>query len=1158
MVKKLITLMLFVIVVAFFLGLYYWAVYIQEWPWWFGLSLVAGICGLIITVLFLRKYILRARERRFVQRIIDQDDTALKGATVSARYQLQELQERWKQSIEELRRSHLRNKGNPLYVLPWFLILGESGVGKTTVIQNSKLSSPLTDVSKAAGISGTRNCDWWFFNEAIILDTAGRYSVPVDEDRDKEEWQEFLTLLAKYRKKEPLNGVIITVSVDSLKPENEAKLKEDGQILRKRVDHLMHALGYKFPVYILVTKMDMMLGFIDFFSMMPKDRIEQAMGYVNNKRFDSWTEVVDKAQDNISETLQELRLMLIHEEIDDGEPTALLFPSEFGKIFGPLRDFLNDLFEENPYQETPHLRGIFFTSSVTAEKPLSDLMPKKIIDPDDEEVLIKKDDDYFVRDFFQKILPRDRKLYEPLQEFVLWKRITRRQGVLSLLLITLAIVGILSFSFYLNMRAISGFTSEFYNPPVLTLQTKTDILILERLRNELLKLEKLNQSWLITHLSYDHSYQVEQLIKKHYDQQIRDRVFHRFDEQIMASLGTMNADASERRIGDFVDYYLYRVYLLELYEKSNGEEVPAQFQEVVTRMLMSRDPELSEEIAAKFSTIYLTYLQSVYPDQNVKPEQTKLQLKIYDILSKEKEGLRWFVRNWTLSNWNIDAPDIRITDFCGDLEVGYTRDIIAVSGAYTKSGRDLISKFKTAVEEALPDTAERDTEFWSWYYQRFFRQWKLFSQYMEGWLKGLNTNSDWEYMASLMTKSHNPYFLLIIKMAEEFREVPPEITVPEWAKLILRLDEIRNLAEIERQKEEGSFTAKLSGTKEKLVQKTLETVDVQKAKELEQELSLAKLWHEYLLALEKAETYLFSQEMCFKLATGYFAPDSQPDKSLTELYDIYVKFSKFKYLMSNEGDTSVGLELVNGPHSFLTSYITEKTACVLQDYWEKEVLSEVRGVDNAQISKILFDEQEGAVWQYLDGVAKPFIDRGRKGYFSRRIRQAEIPFTNEFFNYLNKGKEGVIAYKPEYEVNLEALPMTVNEGALLAPFACTIMVSCAKEKQYLENYNYPTSRTFKWSPDSCGRTMLTIMFPEITMYREYNDTLAFARFLREFQDGKKTFTPDDFPEVREIMLQRNITEITISYNITGGNEVIRLLNKVPDTALSKIVQCWLR
>ena len=108
MLKKILSVLFVILGLLLLAGLYYWVVFIQGYPWWFGASVIMGIFGLIVSLLFLKKFFLRARERKFVQRIIDQDEAIIQDAPVSARYQLQDLQARWKKSIDELRQSHLR------------------------------------------------------------------------------------------------------------------------------------------------------------------------------------------------------------------------------------------------------------------------------------------------------------------------------------------------------------------------------------------------------------------------------------------------------------------------------------------------------------------------------------------------------------------------------------------------------------------------------------------------------------------------------------------------------------------------------------------------------------------------------------------------------------------------------------------------------------------------------------------------------------------------------------------------------------------------------------------------------------------------------------------------------------------------------------------
>ncbi len=139
---------------------------------------------------------------------------------------------RWR-ALKQKRRS-----GHSLYELPWYVIIGAPGSGKTTALINSGLHFPLEQRSgKGAlrGVGGTRNCDWWFTDEAIFLDTAGRYTTQdSDANADSAGWAEFLKLLQKYRKRRPVNGVILTISAQDLmaqghtQPRSARRRQRDG------------------------------------------------------------------------------------------------------------------------------------------------------------------------------------------------------------------------------------------------------------------------------------------------------------------------------------------------------------------------------------------------------------------------------------------------------------------------------------------------------------------------------------------------------------------------------------------------------------------------------------------------------------------------------------------------------------------------------------------------------------------------------------------------------------------------------------------------------------------------------------------------------------------------------------------------------------------
>ena len=70
------------------------------------------------------------------------------------------------------------SRGAYLYQLPWYAIIGPSGAGKTTALLNSGLGFPTAVAGEYRALRGqpnTPNCDWWFTDEAVLIDTAGRY-----------------------------------------------------------------------------------------------------------------------------------------------------------------------------------------------------------------------------------------------------------------------------------------------------------------------------------------------------------------------------------------------------------------------------------------------------------------------------------------------------------------------------------------------------------------------------------------------------------------------------------------------------------------------------------------------------------------------------------------------------------------------------------------------------------------------------------------------------------------------------------------------------------------------------------------------------------------------------------------------------------------------
>ncbi len=148
---------------------------------------------------------------------------------------------KFQEIMAELRRRKLGNR-KFLRDMPWYVIVGPPATGKTTALRQSGLNFPIDLTDDLQGVGGTRNCDWFFSEHAVLIDTAGRYVQQESQpDVDATEWLGFLDLLKKHRGRRALNGVIVALSIDALSEGDEA-IKAHGRKIRRRLAELNERL----------------------------------------------------------------------------------------------------------------------------------------------------------------------------------------------------------------------------------------------------------------------------------------------------------------------------------------------------------------------------------------------------------------------------------------------------------------------------------------------------------------------------------------------------------------------------------------------------------------------------------------------------------------------------------------------------------------------------------------------------------------------------------------------------------------------------------------------------------------------------------------------------------------------------------------------------
>ena len=295
--------------------------------------------------------------------------------------ELGELRGKFKTAMTELRKS--KNGKRHLNELPWYVMIGPPGAGKTTAIVNSGLQFPLAEkLGKKAigGVGGTRNCDWWFTNEAVLIDTAGRYTTQEsDAESDGAAWIGFLGLLKKYRKRQPINGAMVAISLSDLSLQDEMTQKAHAQAVRRRLNELRERLGVRFPVYVLFTKADLIAGFTEFFDDLGKEDREQVWGFTlpleSPKSEQTPLSAFDEEFAGILGQLNAQMLEKMQRETDHQRRALIAgFPAQVASVRSVAREFLTEVFQDNRYENRHMLRGVYLTSGTQEGTPIDRLM----------------------------------------------------------------------------------------------------------------------------------------------------------------------------------------------------------------------------------------------------------------------------------------------------------------------------------------------------------------------------------------------------------------------------------------------------------------------------------------------------------------------------------------------------------------------------------------------------------------------------------------------------------------------------------------------------------------------------------------------------------------------------------------------------------------
>lgn len=416
--------------------------------------LIGGLALLFASIIWIKNYF---QERKLAAELRGQSSEQRSRAGESEKKELEGLEKEFDRAIQELARikpgAQIFKAGSS-DSLPWIAIIGPPGAGKSTVLDRSGLRFTRLG-RRVKGIGGTRSCVFWLAEEAIFIDTAGRYTV---QEEDHDEWLGFLKLLRKCRKERPLDAAILQIGLDEIINLSQSEIEQTAQHLRDRLDELITNLQVRFPVYLVFNKLDRLEGFAEYFGGLVKNEIHEPWGFAIDAQQLGSGPVAPLFEEHFDELILALEERSTHRILNltsrEHREVVLSFPQELARHREALQLFTDILFEPSKHRERPWLAAVHFVSAAQEGRTLPSvrhtLLNEQGLNAPPLEAPQRGERPYFVAGMFSRLVQEAKDAARPSNQALRSMKISRAATVISLAPFCAALSWLLADSFLLD------------------------------------------------------------------------------------------------------------------------------------------------------------------------------------------------------------------------------------------------------------------------------------------------------------------------------------------------------------------------------------------------------------------------------------------------------------------------------------------------------------------------------------------------------------------------------------------------------------------------------------------------------------------------------------------------------------------------------------
>lgn len=1134
-----------------------------------GLTVLAVLFGAWLAFLLGRKLIRRHRARKRAENLVNVEPAPAvsRGAGTRGwfdrlrRAPRTPLERRFRSLARLLARSRLREKGDPLYVLPWYLLLGHDGSGKTDLVSNAGLSLPTLDDPALRGTGDS--LDWWLYNEAIVLDTPGAY-VGADEEAPRHpDWPALLRILSEGRSREPLNGIVVAVSYERLEGDAD-DLFDYGRMLRKRIDDLMRSTRLHLPVYVVVTKCDQMSGFAAWCGNLDRDTLRQPMGMLNPRAGgdgDTARPFIREAISGISDRVSRLMLVLFNERRPD--PDLLRLPRVLEGLTGPLSTFADGLFQATTFEEAPRFQGLYLTGRESEGEHAQQA---------------------FARELFSRVLPAHRGVHSTLSRAERAERDARRfalsgWGVAVIAALAVMVGAWVSHKGYLSATA-EQYAGQFGHAESLTERIDR----MHRLHTMINEVAAETSAWLMPWFGLPGAAEpafVEELRQIYYERSQREvlgPLDGRFDRAVSDARGrAAGGELPDDELAFLISSLIERINVLAAYaDGTRGaalQDYPGPYDDSGLYFDQAVDPLTIERANGVYAHALMWSPDPALPRRVLSHRREQLVA----LLQTSGERMSWLVP-W--ANDRLPASGLRLTDFWTG--TGQVSDAPVIAPAFTVAGFDAIDLFLEELAAsgiAAERFAELESGFRAWYRERYLDAWERFARDFDRGTELLNGRDEWQQAVNSLATERSPHFLLLEVMYENLAPFERD-ALPDWAKLVRFHDEMRSFAPnqveedntarnrvftklglglIKRTGPVGKTIAK-SGKRSLKTKKRLDRADArsgttpdERALRLEE---AGQILGDYRGLLGDIAFNSDIRSVSHEATAAFFRDPDNPGKGEGPKAQAHQKMRELQQIAGIVTQYNEPFwEVFAGPLDVVGNYYVQESACYVQEMWEKEFLTSLAGVPDSRLPQYVFGEGQ-QLWQFLSQNLDPFVERRLgAGYVPVNAGGQFVPLREDFLTFATEGRQRSAADSETYTVRIEAEPTSANRDAVYKPGRTFVQLRCQAGDQDIVNYNYPASAVFNWDPQ-CNDTVLEIDVGRHTLVRQWTGREGFARFLREFRTGTQRYGPEDFPRFQNTLEDYRVEYIAVGFRFSGHEPLIRMLERAPAQPPRRIASCW--